>query len=54
VDIGHVDVEYEWYLMRADKKIPLENKYVHEAGANAELGPYRNETYENQIIAKYL
>lgn len=32
LDIGHVDVEYEWFKMKAKKKIALPNKYVNEAG----------------------
>ena len=26
IDIGHLDVEYQWYLMQAKKKMPLENR----------------------------
>ena len=26
IDIGHLDVEYHWYLMQAKKKMPLENR----------------------------
>ena len=32
LDIGHMDIEYEWWKMRATKKIPVKNKYVNEAG----------------------
>lgn len=31
IDIGHVDVEYEWFLMGANEKKPIEGKYVNEA-----------------------
>lgn len=30
IDIGHIDVEYEWYLMGATKKTAIPNKYVNE------------------------
>ncbi|TDV87339.1 uncharacterized protein DUF1792 [Leuconostoc mesenteroides] len=30
IDIGHLDVEYQWYLMQAKKKTPLENRTVNE------------------------
>lgn len=53
VDIGHVDVEYEWYKMKAKKKMPVKNKMVHEAVHN-ELGELHDEEYESQIIAKIL
>lgn len=51
VDIGHIDVEYEWYKMKAKRKVPIKNKMVHEAVAN-EIGETHDLEYENQIIAK--
>ncbi|MCT4390456.1 GT-D fold domain-containing glycosyltransferase [Leuconostoc falkenbergense] len=30
IDIGHLDVEYQWYPMQAKKKTPLENRTVNE------------------------
>ena len=53
VDIGHVDVEYEWYRMKAKKKMPVKNKMVHEAVVN-EKDELNDSEYENQIIAKIL
>lgn len=35
IDVGHVDVEYEWFLMGANEKVPLKNKYVNEAAHHA-------------------
>lgn len=32
VDIGHIDVEYEWFKMGAKTKKPIKGKYVNEAG----------------------
>lgn len=51
VDIGHVDVEYEWYRMRAKKKVPVKNKLVHEAYSK-NIGELHDSEYESQIIAK--
>ncbi|WP_119008222.1 GT-D fold domain-containing glycosyltransferase [Vibrio superstes] len=31
IDIGHFDIEYEWLLKRAEKKVAIENKNVNEA-----------------------
>lgn len=31
IDIGHLDIEYEWFLKGATKKVKVENKYVNEA-----------------------
>jgi len=30
IDIGHVDIEYEWYLREVNHKVPIKNKYVYE------------------------
>ena len=52
IDIGHVDIEYEWFLMKAIHKVPIQNKYVNEAGAGIGVGSCNNQTYLNQIIFK--
>ena len=31
-DVGHIDVEYEWFLSGARKKISVVGKYVNESG----------------------
>lgn len=54
LDIGHVDIEYEWYLRKATKKIAIPGKYVNEAGGinddyNAKFK--NNIEYQNSIIA---
>ena len=50
LDIGHVDVEYEWFLMGATEKIPIKNKYVNESLKGREIGELQDETYLSQII----
>lgn len=30
LDIGHIDIEYEWFLRKAIEKVAIENKYVNE------------------------
>ena len=51
LDMGHFDIEYEWYLAKTDKKIPVKNKHVNECG---EIGVQdsANMEYLNQIIKK--
>lgn len=49
IDVGHVDVEYEWWRMGAKRKVKLKRKYVNESpnGRNvADAG----EVYRKQII----
>lgn len=31
IDIGHIDIEYEWYRMKAKTKVAVPSKYVNEA-----------------------
>ena len=52
VDIGHVDLEYEWMIMGAEDPVPVRNKYVNECGSNPNLDCYKNKSYEHQIIRK--
>lgn len=53
IDLGHIDVEYSWYLLNAKYKIPIKNKFVNEAQSkNMELT--YNKEYEKQIIDKVL
>ncbi len=52
IDIGHIDIEYEWFRMGATEKIPISNKYTNEAvdytGIN--VGDVDDENYKSQII----
>ena len=52
LDIGHIDLEYEWYRMGATEKVIVKNKYTNEVfGGNSSL-EYQDEEYEKQIIDK--
>lgn len=55
IDIGHLDIEYEWYLMKTDKKVDIENKAVNEVSGvvDKEIKDSKlKEEYESQIIDK--
>ena len=54
VDIGHIDIEYEWTLAGSQGKDKIKNKYCNESGVaiTEEEKNYTDETYEVQIIAK--
>jgi len=56
IDIGHVDIEYEWLHMGAKKKIPVENKYVNEAAdlSGVDIKELEDEKYNSQIIGRVL
>ena len=36
IDIGHIDIEYEWYLRGATEKIKIPNKFVNEVSGGEE------------------
>jgi glycosyltransferase family protein len=54
LDIGNLDVEYEWFLKGATTKVIIEGKYTSEAKGGRIVADIINEEYENQIIAKFL
>lgn len=57
IDIGHLDIEYEWYLMGAKEKVDIANKSVNEVSGlknkNIQNDELKKE-YESQIIKKLL
>lgn len=50
IDIGHIDVEYEWYLMGAKEKVNLPYKYVNEVNGGHSSLPVNDSKYFEQII----
>ena len=51
IDIGHVDIEYEWFLRNCTSKIPIVNKYVNEATGRKYKYKRTDDTkYYSQII----
>ncbi|WP_445717623.1 GT-D fold domain-containing glycosyltransferase [Flavobacterium sp.] len=59
IDIGNLDIEYEWYIRGASKeRILIPGKYTSEVKGGREIGDYPNqnafEKYKSEIIAKFL
>lgn len=52
IDIGHIDIEYEWFLKRVNEKCRIEKKYVGEVINGNEVEGIDDNTYANQIICK--
>lgn len=51
IDIGHVDIEYEWYLRKATTKIKIEHKYVTEVTDGREnIQDVNDLKYNKEII----
>lgn len=56
IDIGHVDLEYEWMKMGVEKQVKVDNKYVNEVeGDNIDnLNTNLEERYNSEIVEKIL
>lgn len=53
LDIGHIDIEYEWFRMGAREKVPVPGKYVNEVREGRISGESIDDSeYEKQIIAR--
>lgn len=50
LDIGHIDLEYEWYRMGAEKKVIVKNKYTNEVFGGNEQSYIEDKKYESEII----
>ena len=49
LDMGHFDIEYEWYLRNATKKEKINNKYTNEVSGGNATENVKDEEYINQI-----
>lgn len=62
IDLGHLDIEYEWMRMKALSKLPVRGKFSNEAfltGQSAQevsgsLTDEEYSAYKSQIIASFL
>lgn len=50
IDIGHIDIEYEWFLQGAKEKCPVQNKYIGEIDGGSYVQTINDSTYDSQII----
>lgn len=53
VDIGHVDIEYEWFRRKSKEKIAIEGKFVNEAGASLPK-QICDKQYLSEIVKKVI
>lgn len=52
-DLGHLDIEYEWYLRKSTKKESILGKYVNEASEKLlEKNKLDAFSYRKQVIAR--
>ena len=52
LDIGHIDIEYEWYLKGILEKEPVDHKYIGEMPGGDIVDDIVDEQYISQIVAK--
>ena len=51
IDLGHLDLQYEYYLRKAKKNIKIPNKYNNEVfGGDVNITPVTDPQYLNEII----
>ena len=51
LDLGHIDIQYEWFLHGNDFK-PVPGKYTNESHVKLIKTDFINENYSSQIIAE--
>ena len=52
IDIGHIDIEYEWMRMKAKNKVAVPNKYVNEVVDGRIMTELNDMKYQSQIIGR--
>ena len=51
IDIGHIDLEYEWFLMNATERVKIDTKYVAEVNnGDSKIKDIKNKKYADSII----
>jgi len=51
IDIGHIDIEYEWFLRGVKEKVGVENKHVNEVADEHDVSECLDEQYLRQVVA---
>lgn len=52
LDIGNIDIEYEWYLRGAKDRVAIPGKFTNEAADGRQVAECLDEKYLSQIIAR--
>lgn len=52
IDIGHLDIEYEWMLRKAKEKIAIPGKFTNEASGGKLVDDSSDPNYLSSIIAR--
>ena len=52
IDVGHIDIEYEWLMMGAKHKVNITSKYVNEVIGGDQVVIHDEDLYQRQILKK--
>lgn len=52
IDLGHIDLEYEWFLRKETTKVKIANKFVNEVEDGEENQELNDKKYLSQILIK--
>lgn len=52
LDIGHIDMEYEWMLAGKGRKVEVKHKYNNEVAGGDKVEDVNDSVYESQIVAR--
>lgn len=51
IDIGHIDIEYEWSLRKSEDKSIVPGKYINEVSGGHSFSECSDKKYLNEIVA---
>lgn len=52
IDIGNIDIEYEWFRQQAKEKVKISGKYTSEAKGGTIVADVFDEKYDQEIVKK--
>jgi len=52
IDVGHIDIEYEWFKMGATHKVNIRSKYVNEVVGGDHVVVQDEDRYQSQILKR--
>ncbi len=52
IDVGHIDIEYEWFKMKAKSKVNIASKAVNEVNGGLATERIDDKKYYESIIAE--
>lgn len=54
IDVGNVDIEYEWFIRGSNKKIKIPGKYSNEVVGGIDVEDIQCKNYETEVIERVL